>query len=102
MRFNYDSYLLQLKTETRLEELLAEGDFPGAISIILECQQAALTYRHFKCVVVLAGKLQDTLVMTEEQLDVALASVSNFRNTTEKPNYKIVRKFCTYFFFLPN
>lgn len=64
-----------LKTETRLEELLAEGDFPGAISIILECQQAALTYRHFKCVVVLAGKLQDTLVMTEEQLDVALASI---------------------------
>ncbi|XP_075223193.1 vacuolar protein sorting 50 isoform X2 [Lycorma delicatula] len=63
------------RTEARLQELLTEGDFPGAISLLLECQGAATTYRHFSCVAALSGKLQDTLVMAEEQLDVALAKM---------------------------
>ncbi|PSN30261.1 Syndetin [Blattella germanica] len=65
------------RTEERLQELLSEGNYPGAISLLLECQSAAATYRHFTCVAALSGKLQDTLEMTEEQLDQALAKVCN-------------------------
>ena len=61
------------RTEERLQELLNEGNYPGAIRLLLECQSAAATYRHFTCVAALSGKLQDTLDMTEEQLDQALA-----------------------------
>ena len=42
---------------------------------MLECQSAAASLRRFSCVAALSGKLQDTLVMTEEQLDVALGKV---------------------------
>ncbi|RZF38465.1 hypothetical protein LSTR_LSTR011955 [Laodelphax striatellus] len=63
------------RTEARLQELLSNGDFPGAISLLLECQGVAATYRHFACVAALSGKLQDTLDMAEEQLDVALSKM---------------------------
>ncbi|KAJ9592435.1 hypothetical protein L9F63_015851 [Diploptera punctata] len=63
------------RTEERLQELLNEGNYPGAIGLLLECQSAAATFRHFTCVAALSGKLQDTLDMTEEQLDQALAKV---------------------------
>lgn len=63
------------RTEERLQELLNEGNYPGAIGLLLECQSAAATYRHFMCVAALSGKLQDTLEMAEEQLDQALAKV---------------------------
>jgi hypothetical protein len=68
--------VLQQRTEERLQELLSEGNYPGAIGLLLECQSAAATYRHFMCVVALSGKLQDTLEMAEEQLDRALAKVA--------------------------
>lgn len=64
-----------LQTETRLVKLLNEGNFSDAISLLLECQQVALTYKHFQCVAALSRKLQDTLVMAEEQLDVALTKI---------------------------
>lgn len=64
-----------MQTETRLVKLLNEGNFSDAISLLLECQQVALTYKHFQCVAALSRKLQDTLVMAEEQLDVALTKV---------------------------
>ncbi|KAK7862939.1 hypothetical protein R5R35_004896 [Gryllus longicercus] len=65
------------RMEEQLQELLGEGNYHGAISLLQECQQAASTYRHFTCVVALSGKLQDTLVMAEQQLDEALAKVCN-------------------------
>ncbi|XP_046674194.1 syndetin [Homalodisca vitripennis] len=65
---------LQL-TESRMQELLTSGDYAGAISLLVECQGATAMYRHFTCVAALSGKLQDTLVMAEEQLDQALANV---------------------------
>jgi hypothetical protein len=67
--------VLQQRTEERLQELLSEGNYPGAIGLLLECRSAAATYRHFVCVAALSGKLQDTLEMAEEQLDQALAKV---------------------------
>jgi hypothetical protein len=55
--------------------LLSEDDFPGAIQLLLECRQAADTFARFHVVGHLAAKLEDTLAMAEEQLDVALAKV---------------------------
>lgn len=64
-----------MQTEARLIKFLDEGNFSDAISLLLECQQVALTYKHFHCIAAFSGKLQDTLVMAEEQLDVALSKV---------------------------
>ncbi|PRD25485.1 UNVERIFIED_CONTAM: Syndetin [Trichonephila clavipes] len=78
------SYCVEQETDVRLRELLEENslqeeDYPGAIQLCLECQKAASTFKHFSCISELSTKLQDTLVMTEEQLDVALSKVcSNF------------------------
>ncbi|XP_015119405.1 syndetin [Diachasma alloeum] len=63
------------KTEDRLQELLKEENYPGAISLLLECQSAAQTYKHFHCVAALHGKLQDTLEQTEETLDHTLSRI---------------------------
>ncbi|XP_059085290.1 syndetin-like isoform X2 [Tigriopus californicus] len=63
------------KTDVRLQELLKEDNFPGAIQLLLECQQVVSTYSHFQAVKQLAVKLQDTLDLTEEHLDVALSKV---------------------------
>nr|CAD7458043.1 unnamed protein product [Timema tahoe] len=65
------------RTDERLQELLSEGDYPSAIRLLLECQNAAATYKHFTCVAALSGKLQDTLEMAEEQLDQALSQVTS-------------------------
>lgn len=70
-----------MRTEERLQELLIEGELEGAITLLLECQRATSTYRHFSCVSALASKLQDTLVLAEEQMDHALAKVE--RNVTK-------------------
>ena len=68
----------QQKTDVRLQELLSEGDYPAAIQLLLEVQQAVKTYNHFVAIKQLALKLQDTLELTEEQLDVALAKANSF------------------------
>lgn len=63
------------ETDVRLRELIEEEDYPGAIQLILECQKASGAFRHYSCISELSSKLQDTLEMTEEQLDVALSKV---------------------------
>ncbi|XP_043272712.1 syndetin isoform X2 [Venturia canescens] len=69
------STIKTLRTEDRLQELLNEENFPGAISLLLECQSAAQTYKHFRCVAALNGKLQDTLDQVEETLDMTLSKM---------------------------
>ncbi|XP_059490608.1 syndetin [Neocloeon triangulifer] len=61
-------------TKEQLQDLLREGDFAGAINLLIECQSVASTFRHFKCVAALNSQLQDTLEMAEESLDQALAN----------------------------
>ncbi|GFO41646.1 coiled-coil domain containing 132 [Plakobranchus ocellatus] len=61
------------RTDLRLREMMEEEDYSGAIQLCLECQKAASTFRHYKCISELSSKLQDTLEMIEEQLDVALS-----------------------------
>uniref|UniRef100_T1J3I3 Vacuolar protein sorting-associated protein 54 n=1 Tax=Strigamia maritima TaxID=126957 RepID=T1J3I3_STRMM len=69
------------QTDVRLREMLEEEDFPGAIQLCLECQKVASTFKHFKCITELNSKLQDTLEMIEEHLDVALSKVCINFNT---------------------
>ena len=48
-----------------------------------ECIKVSSTYRHFTAIAQLSSKLADTLVMTEELLDTALAKqCTNFQSTT--------------------
>ncbi|KAH9518838.1 Syndetin [Bulinus truncatus] len=61
------------RTDLRLREMLEEEDYCGAIHLCQECQKAASTFKHYKCISELSSKLQDTLEMIEEQLDVALS-----------------------------
>ena len=63
------------KTDERLQELLGEGNYPGAIRLLLEGRKAVQTYKHFAAIRQLSVKLQDTLELAEEQLDVALSKV---------------------------
>lgn len=60
-----------------MPNLLKVGDFSGAITLLLQCLSVAAMFNHFTCVAGLSGKLQDTLEMTEEHLDIALAKVRN-------------------------
>ncbi|KAB0791414.1 hypothetical protein PPYR_03214 [Photinus pyralis] len=62
-------------TGQRLQELLSEENYAGAIELLQECQAAANTYRHFTCVASLTNKLQETLQDTEEKLDKVLAQM---------------------------
>ncbi|XP_062034874.1 syndetin [Lepus europaeus] len=63
------------RTDVRLSEMLEEEDYPGAIQLCLECQNAASTFKHYSCISELNSKLQDTLEQIEEQLDVALSKI---------------------------
>ncbi|XP_076290955.1 vacuolar protein sorting 50 [Lasioglossum baleicum] len=63
------------RTGDRLQELLNEKNYPRAISLLLECQSAAQTYKHFHCIAALHGKLQDILEQAEEALDVTLSKM---------------------------
>ncbi len=65
--------VFQQRTDVRLREMVEEEDYPGAIQLCLECQKAASTFKHFECISELSSKLQDTLEMIEEALDVALS-----------------------------
>ncbi|XP_072029065.1 syndetin-like isoform X2 [Amphiura filiformis] len=67
------------RTDIRLREMMEEENYPEAIQLCLECQKAASTFRHYRCISELSSKLQDTMEMIEEQLDQALAKTcSNF------------------------
>uniref|UniRef100_A0A2R5LDX3 Coiled-coil domain-containing protein n=1 Tax=Ornithodoros turicata TaxID=34597 RepID=A0A2R5LDX3_9ACAR len=63
------------ETDASLRELLEEENYAGAIQLCLACQNAASTLKHYRCISELSSKLQDTLEMTDEQLDVALSKI---------------------------
>lgn len=60
-------------TEIQLQKLLDTQNYSGAISLLLECKRLATENSQYICVAALAQKLQDTLLMTELQLDTVLA-----------------------------
>ena len=61
------------RTDIRTREMLEEEDYPAAIQLCLECQQAIKSYQKYHCVSELGTKLQDTQVEIEDQLDRVLA-----------------------------
>ncbi|XP_066595133.1 syndetin isoform X2 [Prorops nasuta] len=63
------------RTGNRLQELLKQRNYPGVISLLLECQSAARTYKHFTCIAALDGKLQDILEQAEVALDATLSQM---------------------------
>ncbi|KAL6266883.1 hypothetical protein P5V15_003711 [Pogonomyrmex californicus] len=62
-------------TGDRLQELLNKGNYPGAISLLLECQSAAQTYKHFHCIAELNTNLQNILDQAERTLDNTLSKM---------------------------
>ncbi|XP_036139983.1 syndetin [Monomorium pharaonis] len=62
-------------TGDRLQEHLNEGNYPGAISLLLECQSAAQTYKHFRCIAELNTNLQNILDQAERTLDNTLSKM---------------------------
>lgn len=62
-------------TEIQLQKLLDTQNYSGAISLLLECKHLASENSQYVCVAALAHKLQDTLLMTELQLDTVLGLV---------------------------
>ncbi|XP_054168215.1 syndetin-like [Oppia nitens] len=64
------------ETDVRLRELLEDDeDYTGAIQLYLECHKVVSSLKHYNCISELNTKLQDTLEMTEEQIDVALSKM---------------------------
>lgn len=61
--------------ESQLQQLLNDGNYSGAISILLECKNLAENYSQYHCVEALSLKLQDTIMLTELQLDNVLNEV---------------------------
>ena len=60
------------KISQQIQKLLIEMDYTAAIQLLLQHQHTAQTYKQFKCVSDISSRLQDTLDMAEEQLDVGL------------------------------
>ncbi|RZB39971.1 DUF2450 domain containing protein [Asbolus verrucosus] len=59
--------------DKRLQQLLNEEDYAGAIIELKRCHRMATKYRHFSCVAALTYKLQETLENTDGQLDRVLS-----------------------------
>ncbi|KAJ3650826.1 hypothetical protein Zmor_016905 [Zophobas morio] len=59
--------------DQRLQVLLSEEDYAGAIIELKKCHKIATKYRHFSCVAALTYKLQETLENTDGQLDRVLS-----------------------------
>lgn len=70
----------QLQTEKKLEELVSKANYAKGIALLLECIQGASAFKQFTCIAALSVKLQDALVMTEEQLDIVLSNVCIISN----------------------
>lgn len=68
-------------TEMQLQQLLTDGNYSQAIQILLECRVVAGEYEEYACVQAFALKLQDTMMLTELQLDNVLNEVR--RKTTK-------------------
>lgn len=62
-------------TEIQLQKLLDLDNYSGAIALLLECKRLAAENSQYVCVEALSQKLQDTLLMTELQLDSVLAEI---------------------------
>ncbi|XP_050526008.1 syndetin [Daktulosphaira vitifoliae] len=70
-----NSIKILFQAEKKLEDLVSKANYAQGITLILECIQGASTYKQFTCIAALSIKLQDALIMTEEQLDIVLSNM---------------------------
>lgn len=71
------------QAEDEVQNLMRNKEYEAAVRLVLAGQRAASDHKHFKCVAALTQRLQDTLELAEEQLDVVLASICyNFDEET--------------------
>lgn len=61
--------------DQRLQKHLSEADYSGAISILLENKNLSERFQQYNCIESLSTKLQDTLIMSEIQLEAVLNEV---------------------------
>uniref|UniRef100_A0A1A9UUY6 Coiled-coil domain-containing protein 132 n=1 Tax=Glossina austeni TaxID=7395 RepID=A0A1A9UUY6_GLOAU len=59
-------------TDVEVQKLLSESNYSGAISLLLRCKNFAVEFMEYNCVQSLNKKLQETLLLTEYQLDTVL------------------------------
>ncbi|XP_055843891.1 syndetin [Episyrphus balteatus] len=62
-------------TDVEVQNLLAEGNFSTAIGLLLKCKDNAAEYTQYDSVQSLTKKLQETLLLTEFQLDTVLNEI---------------------------
>ncbi|XP_058128051.1 syndetin [Anopheles ziemanni] len=68
--------------DQRLQRRLTDADYGGAIAILLENKNLSRRFYQYRCVESLSHKLQDTLLLTEVQLDCVLSEIpSEFEPT---------------------
>lgn len=68
-------FFVQHNFDQRLQQLLNDEDYPGAIQELKQCQKVAAKYKHFECIAALTNKLQETLEFTDGQLERILSQV---------------------------
>uniref|UniRef100_A0A182PG97 Syndetin C-terminal domain-containing protein n=1 Tax=Anopheles epiroticus TaxID=199890 RepID=A0A182PG97_9DIPT len=61
--------------DQRLQRRLTDADYSGAIAILLENKNLSQRFHQYRCVESLAHKLQDTLLLTEVQLESVLGEM---------------------------
>ncbi|XP_058063762.1 syndetin [Anopheles bellator] len=61
--------------DQRLQRRLVDADYGGAIAILLENKNLSQRFHQYRCVESLAHKLQDTLMLTELQLESVLSEL---------------------------
>ena len=71
-----------LQTELTLNDLIVEEDYAVAIKLCLECLKIIGSLNRYKCLTDLGVKLNCTIQMTEERLDLALASLCDNFNAS--------------------
>ncbi|XP_052900355.1 syndetin [Anopheles moucheti] len=61
--------------DQRLQRRLTDADYGGAIAILLENKNLSQRFHQYRCVESLSHKLQDTLLLTEVQLESVLGEM---------------------------
>ncbi|XP_067640510.1 syndetin isoform X3 [Eurosta solidaginis] len=59
-------------TDVEVQKFLSDYNYSGAIGLLLKCKDSAAEYMQYNCVQSLNQKLQETLLLTEFQLDTVL------------------------------
>lgn len=61
--------------DQRLQKRLSEADYSGAIAILLENKNLSERFQQYNCIESLSTKLQDTLLLSEVQLEAVLNEI---------------------------